>query len=54
MLTTKAFFFDMAQLTKDSLISDKMTELEKARIKRDILRPLIHYPFQCTQWRWAR
>ena len=47
-------FFDIKKLTMDSVISDKLSELEKARVKRDILRPLTHYPFQKKQWRWAR
>ena len=47
-------FFNIKKLTIESVISDKMSELEKARVKRDILRPLKHYPFQKKQWRWAR
>lgn len=47
-------FFNIKKLTMDSVISDKLSELEMAQVKRDILRPLKHYPFQKKQWRWAR
>ena len=47
-------FFNIKKLTMDSVISDKLSELELAQVKRDILRQLKHYPFQKKQWRWAR
>lgn len=53
-LVLARLFFDIKKLTMDSVISDKLSELELAQVKRDILRPLKHYPFQKKQWRWAR
>ena len=47
--TTKAFFIDLPDLIKKSLISDQMSELEIARV-RNYLREQIHYPFRRAKW----
>ena len=47
--TTKAFFIDLPDLIKKSLISDQMSELEIARV-RNYLREQIHYPLRRAKW----
>ena len=51
MATTKAFFVDIPALTKKALISDKMSNIETARM-REKIRQQISYPF--SRWRKAR
>ena len=48
----QAFFINLPDLTTKSLISDQMSELEKARVLRDILRPIIHNPKKEGKIRW--
>jgi len=46
LATTKAFFIDLPKLTRWAVKSDKMSELEKARIDRDVIRTLDgYYPY---------
>ena len=47
--TTKAFFIDLPDLIKKSLISNQMSELEIARM-RNFLREQIHYPLRRAKW----
>tara|TARA_R110002020_G_scaffold333970_1_gene549348 strand:- start:7 stop:243 length:237 start_codon:yes stop_codon:yes gene_type:complete len=49
MATTKAFFVDLPDLIKKSLISNQMSELEIARM-RNFLREQIHYPLKKQNW----
>jgi len=51
-IISQAFFINLPDLTKKSLISDQMSELEKARVYRDILRPIIHNPKKEGKIRW--
>ena len=60
LATTKAFFIDLPNLTRWAVKSDQMSELEKARIDRDVIRTLDgHYPYMknygaLPQWRNPR
>ena len=45
--TTRTFFVDLPILIKQSLISNNMSTLEKARM-REKIRQQIHYPF--SRW----
>ena len=48
---TSYYFLDLRQLEIDGLIDERsMTELEIARVQRDVIRPIIHYPFGRAKW----
>ena len=49
MATTKAFFVDIENLTKQALISPQMSELQVARVRK-LLREQIHYPLKKQNW----